>query len=49
MTTFAWDSVRGTLRDLQNVSTLREGWQGSRWSAQVIAEPLCIQFAPRVG
>ena len=39
MTTFAWDATRGTLRELQNVSTLREGWQGSRWSAQVVVHP----------
>jgi 6-phosphogluconolactonase len=39
MTVFAWDGVRGTLRELQNVSTLREGWQGSRWSAQVVVHP----------
>jgi len=39
MTAFAWDSVRGTLRELQNITTLREGWQGSRWSAQVVVHP----------
>ena len=39
MTVFAWDGVRGTLRELQNVSTLREGWQGARWSAQVVVHP----------
>jgi len=39
MTVFAWDAVRGTLRELQNVSTLREGWQGARWSAQVVVHP----------
>ena len=39
MTTYAWDSVRGTLRELQNITTLREGWQGSCWSAQVIVHP----------
>jgi 6-phosphogluconolactonase len=39
MTTFAFDDARGTLRELQNVSTLRQGWQGSRWSAQVVVHP----------
>jgi 6-phosphogluconolactonase len=39
MTVFAWDAVRGALRELQNVSTLREGWQGARWSAQVVVHP----------
>jgi 6-phosphogluconolactonase len=39
MTAFAWDSARGTLRELQNISTLREGWQGARWSAQVVVHP----------
>ena len=36
MTTFAWDATRGTLHELQNVSTLPEGWQGSRWAAHVV-------------
>ncbi len=39
MTAFAWDSARGSLRELQNVSTLRQDWQGSRWSAQVVVHP----------
>jgi 6-phosphogluconolactonase len=39
MTTFAWDSTRGTLREIQNVTALREGWQGARWSAQVVVHP----------
>ena len=39
MTAFAWDAERGSLRELQNVSTLPAGWQGSRWSAQVVAHP----------
>jgi 6-phosphogluconolactonase len=39
MTVFAWDSLRGTIRELQNVSTLRDGWQGARWSAQVVVHP----------
>ncbi|HEU5314587.1 MAG TPA: lactonase family protein [Chloroflexota bacterium] len=39
MTAFAWDGEKGTLRELQNVTTLPEGWQGSRWSAQVVVHP----------
>jgi 6-phosphogluconolactonase len=39
MSAFSWDSARGVLREIQNISTLREGWQGARWSAQVVVHP----------
>jgi len=39
MTALTWDSARGTLREIQNLSTLREGWQGARWSAHVVVHP----------
>jgi 6-phosphogluconolactonase len=39
MTAFTWDSARGVLQEIQHISTLREGWQGSRWSAQVVVHP----------
>jgi 6-phosphogluconolactonase len=39
MTALTWDSARGVLREIQNVSTLREGWQGAKWSAHVVVHP----------
>ncbi|MDQ3703346.1 MAG: lactonase family protein [Chloroflexota bacterium] len=39
MSAFTWDSARGALREFQNLSALREGWTGRRWSAQVVVHP----------
>jgi 6-phosphogluconolactonase len=39
MTALAWDSSRGVLDELQNVSTLPDGWSGKKWSAQVVVHP----------
>ncbi len=36
---FTWDGARGLLREFQNLSTLREGWTGRRWPAQVVVHP----------
>jgi 6-phosphogluconolactonase len=39
MTALSWDSASGVLAEIQNVTTLPEGWSGRKWSAQVVVHP----------
>ncbi len=39
MTALSWDSASGELTELQNVTTLPDGWSGRKWSAQVVVHP----------
>jgi 6-phosphogluconolactonase len=39
MTALSWDSASGVFQELQNLTTLPEGWTGRRWSAQVLVHP----------
>ncbi|MBI2941734.1 MAG: lactonase family protein [Chloroflexi bacterium] len=39
MTTFAWDGERGTLREIQNLSTLPPGFAGTSYCADVHVAP----------
>lgn len=39
LTALRWDPAGGTFEELQNESTLPEGWSGRKWSAQVVVHP----------
>lgn len=39
MTALSWDSASGAFQELQNLTTLPEGWSGRQWSAQVLVHP----------
>jgi 6-phosphogluconolactonase len=39
MTALRWDPELGTFEEIQNESTLPEGWTGRKWSAQVVVHP----------
>ena len=39
LTALRWDSPNGTFEEIQNESTLPEGWTGRKWSAQVVVHP----------
>ena len=39
MTALRWDPAYGTFEEVQNESTLPEGWTGRTWSAQVVVHP----------
>src|SRR5215212_1646624 len=39
MTALRWDPAYGTFEEIQNESTLPDGWTGRKWSAQVVVHP----------
>ena len=39
MTVLRWDAARGIFEEIQNETTLPEGWTGRKWSAQVVVHP----------
>jgi 6-phosphogluconolactonase len=39
LTALRWDPAYGTFEEIQNESTLPEGWTGRKWSAQVVVHP----------
>lgn len=39
LTVFSWDSKKGTLKELQNISTLPKGFEGQNFPAEVAVHP----------
>ena len=39
LTALRWDAEAGVFEEIQNESTLPDGWSGRKWSAQVVVHP----------
>jgi 6-phosphogluconolactonase len=39
VTALRWDPAYGTFEEIQNESSLSEGWTGRKWSAQIVVHP----------